>query len=98
MVGQMKMTPRKPLTVFKIYTAHAFRYPWTFAFIVIAGLVMQGIYLTIPLYLREFFNAVARVGTTADDLISILGIIIVLWFADWIVHRAQYLAQMKLEI
>jgi ATP-binding cassette subfamily B protein len=93
-------SPKEKRTVFGVYSAHAFKYPWRVSVILVTGLIMQAANLVGPLYLRQFFNILAK-GTPDDStvqvLLGVLAIIVFAWFVDWVAHRAQYISAMYLE-
>jgi ATP-binding cassette subfamily B protein len=77
-----------------IYTRAALRYPWLVAAIFVTAAAFQIFALVSPLYLRQFFNLLARgTGSPAvvSELYGVLAIIVVLLVANWIVARIHFL-------
>ncbi len=91
---------RKPRTVFSVYAREVLRHPKLFSVIVVCDLIMQATYLVAPLYLRSFFNTIAKnvpSDAVAQALVYILVVIVIIWIIDWLAHRGQYVATMYLE-
>lgn len=77
-----------------IYTRAALRYPWFLVAIFITAAIFQSFALVSPLYLREFFNLLAKgAGDSAviAELYRILAIIAVLLVGNWIIARLHFL-------
>ncbi len=102
MVGQMKTsTTRARRTVARIYALHVSRYPWSFAGVVLFGLVMQGAVLAAPWYMRSLINIIASSQPTPEAVqaaVWMLAIVVGFWLLDWAAHRIQYFSLMYLEV
>lgn len=87
-------------TVFKLYFGEVIKQPWLLAVSVFGMLGVQGSLLAAPLYLREFFNTLAKSSPTPDvvhALVVILSIVAALWFAESLFRRVQDVSFQYLE-
>ncbi len=86
--------------IFRRYWRAMRRYPWLLAPLLAGTIGLQAAELTAPLYLRRFFNLLAR-GTPdaaiAHQLFGILGVISIVWFSSWAFRRAQTISLVYLQ-
>lgn len=87
--------------VFSMYARHVRPYKWSFFLVIVGSVGVQVAELASPWYLRKFFDILAEApGPTpalVQELLGIVVIIGILFFASWAARRIQEFSLMYLE-
>ncbi len=86
--------------VFRVYWAHAKKYPRTLALTGLSAITLQAAMLAGPLYMRNFFNLLAKNSPSEEiynQLVHILVFVVGVWLLDWASRRLQEWAVMHFE-
>lgn len=78
--------------VFAAYWAELREHKILLGLILFGGLTIQAATLVAPLYLRQFFNALATATPTDTivlTLVSLLWVVVAMWFLEWVGRRIQ---------
>lgn len=89
-----------PTQVSGIYWRHVRKYPLLFVSVFIGAAGIQAAALAAPWYLRGFFNTLAvntPDASVAGILLGIVGILAVIYIAEWVLRRVQDIGVMYLE-
>ena len=82
------------------YWRHIKKYPVAFGLVILGGIGVQATDLAAPLYLKQLYNIVAAHvpdQATVDHLFGLIGIVAVLWLANWIASRIQHFSNIYIE-
>jgi ATP-binding cassette subfamily B protein len=84
-------------SVFRTYWSHTRPYVHLFLLVVVSGAALQAANLAAPLFLRQFFNTLSANSPTPEvvqSLLVTLSLVVLMWFADWLMRRIQDYANM----
>ena len=85
---------------FRLYTAQALKHPILLLLIFVGSFVLQGANIVAPLYLRQFFNLLAASAPSPGvvyNLLAILGIVVFMWFLEWVGRRIQDISNVHMQ-
>lgn len=78
--------------VLKTYWGYLKHYPWLLSTIIGSSILLQVTNLVAPLYMRDLFNLLASGDphtVAMSTLLSILGILTLIWVLEWVATRGQ---------
>src|SRR3989344_5457185 len=90
----------RPMAVLRVYMRHAVRHPVLLILMILGTIGIQTADLTVPVYLKRFFNVLALQNSTSaayESLISIILSIGMISFFGWISRRIHIFSLMYIE-
>jgi ABC-type bacteriocin/lantibiotic exporter with double-glycine peptidase domain len=92
MLGSSERQYASGRTVFRMYFAHARKYPVLLSLVILGAIGIQITDLAAPWYLRQFFNVLAMHNPDAAMVSTLVGLVAtigLIYFSNWAIRRVQ---------